>query len=110
MCKSHFQVTQSVKIARLLRLLILLVPAIREARWIFRNPKNNLYMKELLKKTTQTTQRILKFDVADAKTDRFICTMKTPFNPLFKLTVQQVLDYIYLKRPSLKYRDIVVEL
>ena len=45
-------------------------------------------MKELLKKTTQTTQRILKFDVADAKTDRFICTMKMPFNPLFKLDLQ----------------------
>lgn len=67
-------------------------------------------MKELLKKTTQTTQRILKFDVADAKTDRFICTMKMPFNPLFKLTVQQVIDFVFQKRPSLRNREIVIEI
>ena len=67
-------------------------------------------MKELLKKTTQTTQRILKFDVADAKTDRFICTMKMPFNPLFKLTVQQVIDFVFQKRPSLINREIVIEI
>lgn len=67
-------------------------------------------MKELLKKTTQTTQRILKFDVADAKTDRFICTMKMPFNPLFKLTVQQVIDFVFQKRPSLRFRKIVIEI
>ena len=67
-------------------------------------------MKELLKKTTQTTQRILKFDVADAKTDRFICTMKMPFNPLFKLKVQQVIDFVFQKRPSLRNREIVIEI
>ena len=63
-----------------------------------------------MNKTTQATQRILKFDVADAKTDRFICTMKMPFNPLFKLNLQQVIDFVFLKRPSLRYREIVIEL
>ena len=67
-------------------------------------------MKELLKKTTQTTQRILKFDVADAKTDRFICTMKMPFNPLCKLDLKQVLDFVFLKRPTLRHREIVIEI
>ena len=67
-------------------------------------------MKEFMNKTTQATQRILKFDVADAKTDRFICTMKMPFNPLFKLNLQQVIDFVFLKRPSLRYREIVIEL
>jgi len=60
--------------------------------------------------TPPISSKLLKFDVADAITDRFICTMRMPVNPLFKLTLQQVLDYIYLKRPSLKNRDIVVEL
>ena len=63
-----------------------------------------------MNKTTQATQRILKFDVADVKTDRFICTMKMPFNPLFKLTVQQVIDFVFQKRPSLINREIVIEI
>ena len=67
-------------------------------------------MKEFMNKTTQATQRILKFDVADAKTDRFICTMKMPYCPLFKLNLQQVIDFVFLKRPSLRYREIVIEL
>lgn len=52
----------------------------------------------------------LTFDVADAVTDRFICTMKMPVNPLFKVTLQQVLDYVYSKRPTLRYQDIIIEL
>lgn len=59
---------------------------------------------------TPPTQRILKFDVADSKTDRFICTMEMPFNPLFKLTVQQVIDFVFQQRPSLQNREIVIEL
>lgn len=69
---------------------------------------NDIIMKQN-SKFTPPTQRILKFDVADAKTDRFICTMEMPFNPLFKLDLQQVLDFIFLKRPTLRHREIVIE-
>ena len=67
-------------------------------------------MKKLQIKLPQTAQRILTFDVADALTDKFICTMRMPINPLFKLNIQHVLDYIYSKRPTLRYRKIVIEL
>ena len=70
---------------------------------------NDIIMKQN-NQFTPPTQRILKFDVADAKTDRFICTMEMPFNPLFKLTVQQVIDFVFQQRPSLQNREIVIEL
>ena len=70
---------------------------------------NDIIMKQN-SKFTPTTQRILKFDVADAKTDRFICTMEMPFNPLFKVSILQLLDFVFQQRPSLKRREIVIEL
>ena len=59
--------------------------------------------------TPPASSKVLKFDVADAKTDRFICTMRMPVNPLLKLDLQQVLDFIFLKRPTLRHREIVIE-
>lgn len=53
---------------------------------------------------------MLVFDVADAETDDFICTLKMPCSPLFKLTVGQLMDFVYSKRPTLRYRKIVIEL
>ena len=55
-----------------------------------------------------TTQRILTFDVADFETDKFICTMSMPFTP--PLNMERVLKFVYSKRPSLRYRKIVIEL
>ena len=60
-------------------------------------------------RTTPPT-KVLTFDIADARTDRFIATMHMPYNPLFKLSLQQLLDFIYSKRPTLRYRKIVIEL
>lgn len=70
---------------------------------------NDIIMKQN-SQFTPPTQRILKFDVADAKTDRFICTMEMPFNPLFKVSILQLLDFVFQQRPSLKRREIVIEL
>lgn len=68
-------------------------------------------------KTSNTTftppishQGFLKFDVADAVTDDFICTLRMPFCPLFKLEMQDILAFVYMKRPTLRYRKIVIEL
>lgn len=66
-------------------------------------------MKQIIQ-ITPPTSKVLIFDVADAITDRFICTMRMPVNPLFKLTLQQVLDFVFQQRPSLKRRKIVIEL
>ena len=53
---------------------------------------------------------MLIFDVADALTDRYIATMKMPYNPLLKLDLQEIVDFVYTKRPTLKYRKIIIEL
>lgn len=53
---------------------------------------------------------ILKFDVADQQTDRWICTLKMKVNPLFKVSLGEVLAFVYQKRPTLKYRKIQIEL
>ena len=55
-------------------------------------------------------QNVLTFDVADAMTDDFICTLRMPFCPLFNLQPQDILEFVYSKRPTLKYRKIVIEL
>jgi len=60
--------------------------------------------------TPPISSKLLKFAVADEITDRFNCTMRMPVNPLFKLTLQQVLDFVFQQRPSLKRRKIVIEL
>lgn len=67
-------------------------------------------MKQITQITSPTSSKVLKFDVADAKTDRFICTMEMPFNPLFKVSIPQLLDFVFQQRPSLKRREIVIEL
>ncbi len=48
----------------------------------------------------------LTFDVMDVQTERFICTLSMPYCPLFPVTNKQVLDFVYKKRPTLKYRKI----
>lgn len=53
---------------------------------------------------------LLIFDVADRNTDRFICTMRMPFNPMSKLSIKDVFKFVYEKRPSLKNRKITIEL
>lgn len=56
------------------------------------------------------TSDTLTFDVADARTDHFICTLQMPVVPLVKMSFQQVLNFVYSKRPTLKYRKIIIEL
>ena len=48
-------------------------------------------------------RKFLSFDVMKNGGEDFVCTMKMPYNPLFKLKLQEVLDYILSKRPTLKY-------
>ena len=65
-----------------------------------------------MKHSTPPTKQIglVWFDVADGKTDRYICTMAMPVNLLARPKFQDLLDYLYSKRPSLRYRDIVIEM
>lgn len=59
---------------------------------------------------TFTPVKVLTFDVVDAVTDRFITTMRMPVDPLFKLNLQEILNFIYSKRPTLRYQKIIIEL
>lgn len=54
--------------------------------------------------------KFLSFDVADQDTNRFICTMKMPVTPLFKVSLEEIMSFVYTKRPTLKYRRIIIEL
>lgn len=54
-------------------------------------------------------RQYLDIDVVDRNTDRFICSLRMPWNPLFGLSLKEVLDFVYQKRPTLKYRQIVIE-
>ena len=40
--------------------------------------------------------------------DKFYCTLLYPFSGLFKLELEDVMRYVYDKRPTLKYRKDVV--
>ena len=54
-------------------------------------------------------RKFLSFDVMKNDGEDFVCTMKMPHNPLFKLKLQEVLDYIQSKRPTLKYeKDVMI--
>ena len=54
-------------------------------------------------------QAVLVYDVADAVTDEFICTIRIPYVPLFRPSMVEVMAFIYSKRPTLKYREIMIE-
>lgn len=53
---------------------------------------------------------VITFDVADARTDRFICTMTMPVGQRKKISITEILDFIYSRRPTLKYKKIIIEL
>lgn len=54
--------------------------------------------------------KFIEFDIADAETDRFIDTMRMPVNPMFKVSLGEIIDFVYTKRPTLKYRKIQIEI
>lgn len=54
--------------------------------------------------------KFLSFDVADQDTNDFICTMKMPVTPLFKVSLEEIMSFVYTKRPTLKYRKIIIEI
>ena len=47
-------------------------------------------------------------DVMDENLSRCIVTLRFPYNPLFRLRVEEVLDFVYKKRPTLQYEKITV--
>lgn len=65
---------------------------------------------KILNITPPISNGTLTFDIADERTNRFICTMKMPVGKIFSITPQDILKYIYSLRPTLKYREIVIEL
>ena len=50
---------------------------------------------------TPPTQHIIKFDVMN--NGRFVCTLRMPYCPLFKLRLEDVMKYALQKRPTLRY-------
>lgn len=52
---------------------------------------------------------LLKFDIADYATDRFICTMRMPYATGTSVSPEALMAFIYSKRPTLRYRKIVIE-
>lgn len=71
---------------------------------------SNLTNMSLPPPTHVANSKFIEFDIADAETDRFIDTMRMPVNPMFKVSLQQIIDFVYTKRPTLKYRKIQIEL
>ena len=72
--------------------------------------KKNNYLpekSEVIAIIAPPNQKYLTFDIMDAVTERFICTMRMPNTPWTKL--EDITDYIFQKRPSLKYRKISIE-
>lgn len=51
--------------------------------------------------TRPTDKDFLQFDVMQR--DRFVCTMRMPVCKLFQLTITGVMEYVYSKRPTLRY-------
>lgn len=48
--------------------------------------------------------KTMKIDVMILGGAKFLCTLTYQYNPLFKVKYVDVLEYVYQKRPSLKYR------
>lgn len=44
----------------------------------------------------------IQFDVMAG--GRFVCTLRYPFCPLFKVRMEELMDYALQKRPTLKYQ------
>ena len=53
-----------------------------------------------------SSRQLLSIDVMDRSDGRFICTLRKPHSPLFKLDVRELIDFVYQKRPTLRYRKI----
>jgi len=49
-------------------------------------------------------------DIADRKTDRYIDTLYYVYNALFRYKIEDILAFVYQKRPTLKYRNINLEI
>jgi len=45
----------------------------------------------------------LNIDVMTMGGAKFYCSMEYPYNPLFKVELEDILRYVYEKRPLLKY-------
>ena len=54
-------------------------------------------------KQVEGAGNVLSFDVMKNHGETFVCSIKMPYNPLFKVTMKEIVDYIYQKRPTLKY-------
>lgn len=63
-----------------------------------------------MKVPTITPSRYVSFDVADDRTDRFICSMRMAVAPLQKISFLDIIAFVYSKRPTLRYREIVIEI
>ena len=50
----------------------------------------------------------LNIDVMTQGGEKFYCSLVYMFNPLFKLNIDDVIRFVYSKRPTLKYRKDVV--
>ncbi len=47
-------------------------------------------------------------DVMDRNLSRCIVTLEFPFNPIYRLRLEEILDFVYKKRPTLRHEMIAV--
>lgn len=62
---------------------------------------------ESVQERTKATH-VLKFDVMLG--DRYVCTLRYPYNPLFILRENELSDFVISKRPTLKGKDFRIAL
>jgi hypothetical protein len=48
----------------------------------------------------------LSFDVMNRTTERYICTLRMPASPIFKLTLEDISQYILRKRSTLEAMEL----
>lgn len=58
-----------------------------------------------MKKAFHKTNYV-KFDVM--LNDRWVCTLRYPYSPIFVLTVKELEDFVIEQRPSLKYKPFTI--
>lgn len=51
----------------------------------------------------------IQFDVMQG--EHFVCTLRMPYNPLFRVSIDDIVEYAYSKRPTLRYeKDVCIHI
>ena len=55
--------------------------------------------------TCSSMEKKIKIDVMILGGAKFYCTLTYQYNPLFKLEFGDIINHVYNKRPTLRYRN-----